>query len=278
MSDLCDRQVRIAGQIIAFQNDMDRGIAVAAHEAVAEGVERQPELPHAGDGGVFSGQGIKAKIPAADRHRLGIGFPLLSGCNYHAAPETIGNINLVVQSERGMVGPELGIFLGEPGEPRLPQIGGTIAILILEISDLSGHRHNDAASPGLNAIGEQQLIGERFGRFVKPIAVIVIEQPDPRARRFAGSGTVRVIRHLDHPQSSVFIEGHRYRVDHLRFRGDKLHLQIGVNDEMLEGFLGRKRPHHLRHVVRRPRHCQREKTSQDETGPEKQTIAIDPSV
>ncbi len=87
-----------------------------------------------------------------------------------------------------MVDAQLRILFGKAGEPGLLDIGLAVAVGVFEVHDLAGDRGQHASLPGLNAGGEQQMIGEHVHGLEASVAVAIFQQLDLRLGKLARLG------------------------------------------------------------------------------------------
>ena len=179
MHHLRNRQVRVGRQVLAGQHHMATWIAVAADKPAAHVVERQPKLAVAVDRLADAAARIKAEVPATDRNRFRLPRPYRTLGGHHASPESVGDVNAVVDGKGRMIGPQLRVFLLETRIPSLSTVGDSVAIGVDQVQQFSGDRHQYAPIPRLDAGGEQQPVGKHSRCLVSPVSIGVLEPADP---------------------------------------------------------------------------------------------------
>lgn len=189
----------------------------------------------------MAGFGIKPEIHAVEIEGRLFLFPGFFDGDDLSTAETVGDIDFAVESEAGMIGAELGVLLGEALEPGLMEVGGAVAVGVLEVGNFSREGDDGAPFPGEEAGDEEEFVREDFGGFIQAIAVLVREDADPREGWLTGGGAEGVIGHFDDPEIAVFVEGDGDGVDDLRFGSDEFDREIGIELEGGEGICGRER-------------------------------------
>jgi hypothetical protein len=86
------------------------------------------------------------------------------------------------------------------------------------------------------------LVGEDDGAVISAIAMGVLEQADPRARRFAGRRILRIIQHLSHIGAAVFVKRDFDWVGDVRLGREQFDVKIFTQTEAGEGLVGCERP------------------------------------
>src|SRR5262249_18655833 len=149
---------------------------IVANKAPAPVIKSVAILAHAGDGFItVEVCRIKAKIHAAEVDRLRI---LLAAANDLPAAQAVGDVNPAIDAKDRMIDSQLRILSGETLEQHLALIGLPIAVGVFEVENVRRRRHDDAALPRHQSIGEQQLVGKDGAVLVEAIAVAVFENLD----------------------------------------------------------------------------------------------------
>ena len=104
------------------------------------------------------------------------------------------------------------------------------------------------------------MIGEDGALIGLAVAIGVFENDDARARRLARGRIVWIVQHLAHVDFAVFIERHLDGIEDQRLGGKKLDMEIVVDANPVQRFLGRQR----RLVRMLARACDREKNQSND--------------
>ncbi len=233
-----DRNQRILLQVPILDHDVDHRVSIRTLEAVAVIIERQAKLPHAGNSLKRPIARIEAEIHAADRKRPNVRPPRVANI---AAQQSIRNVNMIVKSQRRMVGPQLLIALAETGVPGFNHVGLAVAVRVFHVHNFTGHRHEHAALPRLYARGKRQIVGKHGRRFEKSVAVLVRQNRNPRALRKFLRRSRRIVAHLHDPHPAFLVEANSHRAHHIRLARYKLNFEPRIDGNLLERFPRRKR-------------------------------------
>ena len=154
-----------------------------------------------------------------------------------AAAQAVGDVDVVVEREARVIGPQLRVLFGEAGVPGFVDVGPAVAVGVFHVGDSAGEGHEHAALPRLQAGGKVEVVGKDGRGFEEAVVVRVFQNRDARARTaFGGRG---IVAHLDDPHAAVFVEADGDGVDDIGLAGDKLDFQSGFDDEMLQRFMRR---------------------------------------
>src|SRR5262245_52397968 len=135
---------------------MPQMMAIITDEAPAPVIEGIAILAQSGDSLMPVMNQVKAKIHAAEADRLG---PGPTAANDLSAAQAVGHVDPVVDAEVGMTDAQLRILGGEPLIEHFALVRLAVAVGVLEEKDVRGSRHQHAALPRQQAVGEQQVIG-----------------------------------------------------------------------------------------------------------------------
>ena len=77
-----------------------------------------------------------------------------------------------------MADAELGILFGEALPEDFAEVGLAVAVGVFQEEDMGGGGDDEAALPGEEAVGEEEVVGEECGVFVEAVAVSIFEGAD----------------------------------------------------------------------------------------------------
>ena len=171
-----DRKRRIASREMIFDDDMLQGVSVRTDKTIPKVIKTKSKLAMSRDSTILASDGIKPKIKPRQRQRLSRFFPLGLHRDHRTPAKPVRNVDKTIGTKRGMIRPQLRIFLRKPLKPSLMEIRFSILVPVGKKGNLASQRDNHPVSPRQHSRGKQQFIGEDRCRFKSPI-MIMIEQP-----------------------------------------------------------------------------------------------------
>ena len=229
---------RHAHQVLHRQHDMPQVDGVLCRKSIPPVVEGHAKLSGARRRLGHAADGMKAEIAAT--HLNGRPLGVIGRCD-QAVVARIGGVDPVVDAQPQVGDAAFRVEFSEAGIEHLPDVGFAVAVGVFHEKNIGSAGNDQASFPRHQAADLQHLIGEDDAAVDLAVAVGVFEQPDARARRLARRRIFRVVEHLGHVDSPVFVERHFDGVHHLRLGGEQLDVEVLAKMEAFQSILRRER-------------------------------------
>ena len=232
------RQVGVSLQVATGQEHVQDVGSGPRNEAVAPIVEGLAEAGGARSRFEDAAFGAEPKIGSQDRDRAGLG-PVRRPDQSRMS--VVRNVDPVVQGVAQVADPSLGLTHLKAGVENPPFIRAEVAVRVLEVEQVRRRGGDDASVPQSQAFELENPVGEDHRVVHSPVAVPILQDPDPAARRLPRWRVVGVVQHLGDEGSPLLVEDQVDRVSHVRFGGEDLNPDVAGVVKAGQRFLRRNR-------------------------------------